>query len=122
MSYKIQPLPTFQRQAKRLIKKFKSLKQELQELNQSLEENPEQGTPLGQNCFKIRLSIRSKGKGKSGGSRIITHVQITGETVYLLSIYDKSDKSTLDEGELDALLSEIEDDSLPPSISPIPNS
>ncbi len=110
MSYKIKPLPTFQRQAKRLLKKYKSLKNELQELNQSLAENPEQGTPLGQNCFKIRLAIRSKGKGKSGGSRMITHVQITGETVYLLSMYDKSDKSTLDEGELDALLTEIEVD------------
>jgi len=110
MSYNVETIPTFDRQLKRLAKKFPSLKSDLARLTESLEENPEQGTPLGHNCFKIRLAIRSKGKGKSGGSRLITHVQITGETVYLLSMYDKSDKSTLDEGELDALLTEIEDD------------
>lgn len=66
MSYSVRPLPTFQKQAKRLIKKFKSLAQELHKLNEKLEENPNQGTPIGQNCYKIRLAIRSKGRGKSG--------------------------------------------------------
>lgn len=109
MSYSIKPLPTFRRQVKRLLKKFPSLKQELLNLNNSLTENPQQGTSFGSNCFKIRLAIRSKGKGKSGGSRVITHLQVEGEVVYLLSIYDKSEKSTLDENELDGLLSEIEE-------------
>ena len=54
------------------------------------------------------MAITSKNRGKSGGARIITNVHVVGETVYLLSIYDKSDKSNLDEGELDELLKEID--------------
>jgi len=51
-----------------------------------LENNPRLGTAIGKNCYKIRLSIRSKGKGKSGGARVITHliVNIGDETLYLL--------------------------------------
>lgn len=71
-------------------------------------ENPQLGTSIGKNCFKIRLSIASKGKGKLGGARVITHVHIIGETIYLLSIYDKSEKENLNEGEIDELLKEIE--------------
>ena len=65
---------------------------EFSHLVQSLKDNPKQGSPLGHNCFKIRISITSKGKGKSGGGRIITNLVVRDKTVYLLSIYDKSDK------------------------------
>jgi hypothetical protein len=58
----------------------------------ALKKNPEQGTNLGNNCFKIRLSVASKGKGKSGGARVITNIVISDDTVYLLTIYDKSEK------------------------------
>jgi mRNA-degrading endonuclease RelE of RelBE toxin-antitoxin system len=78
MSFRIKPLPSFQRQAKRLLKKFKSLEKELRDLNKLLEENPTQGMVLGQNCYKIRLAIRSKKAGKSGGSRVVTHVRVEG--------------------------------------------
>jgi len=74
-----------------------------------LEENPIQGTSLGRNCYKIRLSIASKGKGKSGGARIITNIVIADETVYLLSIYDKSDKENLTDKELIELLEFVQD-------------
>lgn len=76
-------------------------------LFESLEENPIQGTSLGRNCYKIRLAISSKGKGKSGGARLITNFVIAEETVYLLSIYDKSDKENLTDKELDILLGEV---------------
>jgi hypothetical protein len=56
---------------------------------------------------KIRLKISSKNKGKSGGGRVITCVRIVDEVIYLLSIYDKSEKESLTDSELDALLSEI---------------
>lgn len=74
-----------------------------------MEENPTQGTSLGRNCYKIRLSIASKGKGKSGGARIITNIVIANETVYLLSIYDKSDKENLTDKELIELLEFVQD-------------
>lgn len=102
-------MPSFQKQFKSLLKKHRSLKKDILQLQESLLENPIQGNSLGKNCFKIRLAISSKNRGKSGGARIITHVHIVGETVYLLSIYDKSTKSNLDESELDALLLEIDD-------------
>lgn len=74
---------------------------------ESLAKDPTQGTALGKNCYKIRLAIASKGKGKSGGARVITNVVISGVTVYLLSIYDKSDKETLSDKELSELLATL---------------
>ena len=93
---------------KRLAKKFPSLKAEYAALIEDLEENPKTGTPLGNNCFKIRLAIASKGRGKSGGARVITHLYIENKTVFLLSIYDKSEQSNVSDRELRELLSEIE--------------
>jgi len=63
-----------------------------------------QGISLGKSCYKLRLQIASKGKRKSGGARVITHVKIVEDTVYLLSIYDKSEKEDLNQGELDSFL------------------
>ena len=104
MSYNVLPIPPFDRQLKRLSKKYPSLKAEYLQLIESLEQNPEQGTNLGNNCYKIRLSIASKGKGKSGGARVITSFVIADTAVYLLSIYDKSEKQNLTDKELAELL------------------
>jgi hypothetical protein len=76
----------------------------------SLEKNPSQGTSLGRNCFKIRLAISSKGKGKRGGARVITHIVVLENTLYLLSIYDKSDKDNLSDKEIEELLNQIIDE------------
>lgn len=73
----------------------------------SLEQDPEQGTPLGNNCFKIRIAIASKGKGKSGGARVIIHVVVTNEVVFLLDIYNKSEQESISEKELAELLKMI---------------
>lgn len=107
MSYKVKTIAVFERQAKKLIKKYASLKKELFTLVQELKENPEHGTAIGKSCFKIRISIASKGKGKSGGARVITNIVVTDDTVYLLSIYDKSEKENLSDKELDELLKYI---------------
>lgn len=56
-------------------------------------ENPFQGTELSPGIRKIRMAITSKGRGKSGGARIITYTIITAESegrVYLMNAYDKS--------------------------------
>ena len=107
MSYNIIAVPTFRKELKKLAKKYHSLKTDLAVLFESLEENPTQGTSLGRNCYKIRLAISSKGKGKSGGARLITNFVIADDTIYLLSIYDKSDKENLTDKELDILLGEV---------------
>jgi len=107
MSYNIIAVPTFRKELKKLAKKYPSLKSDLAYLFEKLEENPKQGTSLGKNCYKIRLAISTKGKGKSGGARIITNFVITDNTVYLLSIYDKSNKENLTDKELNELLEEV---------------
>ena len=73
------------------------------------ETDPEQGKYLGRNCYKIRLSITSKGKGKRGGARVITNIVVSGITVYLLTIYDKADKENLTDIELKELLQFVPD-------------
>ncbi|WP_310586776.1 type II toxin-antitoxin system RelE/ParE family toxin [Runella salmonicolor] len=50
------------------------------------------------------MSIASKNQGKSGGARVITCVKIINDVVYLLSVYDKSEKDAIDEKELDSLI------------------
>lgn len=107
MNFKIEVSDRFNKELKRLVKKYPSLKLEYSELLDSLEQNPDQGTPIGQSCYKIRLAIASKGKGKSGGARIITHLYITGQTVYLLTIYDKSEQDSLTDKELTQLLADL---------------
>ena len=73
----------------------------------SLEVKPEQGTPLGQGCFKIRVAIRSKNRGKSGGARVITCVKLVQNNVFLLSVYDKADRESISDKELTELLKQI---------------
>ncbi len=100
MSYSVSTIPLFDKQAKRLAKKYPSLKSELSELFESLADNPTQGVPLANNFYKIRLAISSKGKGRSGGTRVVTYVKVTRSVVFLASIFDKSEKSTIIENEL----------------------
>jgi hypothetical protein len=52
------------------------------------------------------MKITSKGKGKSGGSRVITCVKVIDEHIKLLSIYDKSEQSDISDKFLIQLLSE----------------
>ena len=107
MIYRVETIDHFEKQAKRLKKKFSSLKGEIFELIESLEKTPIQGSPLSNGFYKIRLAIKSKGKGKSGGARVITHIKIIAETVYLVSIYDKSEQSDISDAELERLFSEL---------------
>ncbi len=105
MSYNVKTIPKFEKELKRLAKKHASLKVEYIQLIESLKENPVQRySPLGNECFKIRIGISSKGKGKSGGARVITYVQIVQTTVYLLTIFDKSEKENIPDKELQELL------------------
>jgi hypothetical protein len=107
MSYKVDTLSIFDKQAKRLSKKYPSLKNDLTVLIRSLADEPDQGKSLGNNFYKIRLAIASKNKGKSGGARIIAYVKITATTVFLTSIYDKSEKSNITDKELETIFNLI---------------
>ncbi len=107
MIYNIIAVPSFQKELKKLAKRYPSLKSEISVLFKTLKTNPKTGIALGNNCYKIRLSISSKGKGKNGGARIITNFVIADDLVYLLSIYDKSEKETLTNKEIAAILKSI---------------
>ena len=103
MNYSVKTIPKFEKNLKKLAKKYPSLKSEYATLVKSLQENPQLGTLIGHNCYKIRLSIASKGKGKSGGARVITNFLLADDIVYLLTIYDKSEKDNLSDKELEEL-------------------
>lgn len=104
MSYNILVTKQFEKEAKRLSKKYKSFKSDFEKLISTLEAKPDEGTGLGQNCYKVRMPIKSKGKGKSGGARVITLLRVVNEEVHLLSIYDKSEKETLSDKEIKKLV------------------
>ena len=107
MNYKVKSIAVFEKQAKKLIKKYPSLKLEIFNIVQALKINPNFGVSIGKNCFKIRIAISSKGKGKSGGARIITNFVINQKTIFLLTIYDKSTKENITDKELIELLDAI---------------
>lgn len=104
MSYKIFHSDHFEKQLKKLSKKYPSIKKDFESLLSSLKTDPKKGKALGKDCYKIRMSIASKRKGKSGGSRVIYCIKVIANSVFLLSIYDKSEKENIMDGELDFLL------------------
>ncbi len=103
----------FSKEAKKLMKKYKSLKSELRKLNEELLINPKLGTSIGKDTYKIRLAVKSKSRGKSGGLRIVTHLEVNlhmdekNQILYLLSIYDKSDTETISNKQLTRILSKL---------------
>jgi len=108
MSYNVLTIPPFDGQLKRLAKKFPSLKSEYAKLIENLEAEPFKGVALTNSCYKIRVAIKSKGKGKSGGTRVITHVQVIESNIFLLAIYDKSEQKDITDKEIKYLLSFID--------------
>lgn len=107
MSFKIVTIPSFDKEIKVLSKRHRSIPKDYEILLDDLEKTPKMGDEIIHNCFKIRLAITSKGKGKSGGARVITFVYIQDEIVYLLSIYDKSDKENISDKELRDLIQSL---------------
>lgn len=106
-NYSVTAIESFRREARKLIKKYRSISDEIIALREALSENPTMGISLGNGVYKVRLRIASKQKGKSGGARVITCVKVVRETVYLLSIYDKSEQSDIADEKIQELLREI---------------
>lgn len=104
MNYKVLTIPPFDKQFKKLVKRYPSIKSEIASLITELKSQPNKGMFLGNDCYKIRMAIASKGKGKSGGARVITYFAISEQSIFLLSIYDKSQQSDIEDKELLRLL------------------
>lgn len=109
MSFEVIVTQPFERKLKRMAKKYKSLSVDLAFLVDELAENATIGTPIGKECYKIRLAVASKGKGKRGGIRLITYVRVIKNKVYLLDIYDKSEQATITDSELKLLINILAD-------------
>ena len=106
MSYQLIIGARFNQMSRRFRKKYFSFADDFEQLLAELKQNPQAGEALGRDCFKVRMRIKSKNTGKSGGARVITCVKIVGQQIYLLAIYDKSEQSTITDQERDELLRE----------------
>ncbi|MBX2973224.1 MAG: hypothetical protein KF797_08985 [Flavobacteriales bacterium] len=106
-SFDVRSIATFDRQLKALAKKHASLKRDYTALLDDLERDPFIGAALGNACYKVRMAITSKGRGKSGGARVILHVVVHEHHVWLLTIYDKADVDSIPVAEIKRLLDEI---------------
>lgn len=110
MSYNIKTIPPFDKDFKRLFKRYRSLIDDVRQLMNDLQENPLLGIDLGHGVHKIRLAIRSKGGGKRGGARIITYTDVVLSvregTIIFLALYDKSDQDTISDRKIKDLLQE----------------
>lgn len=107
MKYRLEVQQTFAREAKRLGKRYPSLKADVRALSEEILANPQLGTDLGGGLRKIRMRITSKGKGKSGGARVITFtvvIAVEEAVINLLYIYDKAERSSISGNEIEELL------------------
>ncbi len=109
MEYEVETTELFAKQLKKLAKKYKSLKNDMQRFLDDLSENPHLGAYLGDDTYKIRVAVKSKGKGKSGGLRIIDYVIDSQKLIYLLTIYDKADTDTISQSTIKSYIKEIID-------------
>lgn len=103
MNCKITYTPDFAKALKKLSKRYRSIKQDYSQLLKDLHSNPLMGVDLGHHLRKVRMSITSKGCGKSGGARVITYTVILTQIeteIKLITIYDKSDKENISDAEL----------------------
>lgn len=108
MKVTISTIDEFERQARKLAKKYKSLKNDLRVLQEELKEDPFRGISLGGGVRKIRMAIGSKGKGRSGGARVLTlNVLVSDDAdVTLLTIYDKDEIDNVSDNYIKWLVSE----------------
>lgn len=106
MKVTIIPSDEFSRQFKRLAKKYKSLGKDYLDFRKEIADNPFQGANLGNGIHKVRMSIASKGKGKSGGARVLTLVMLVSNDaeVTLLTIYDKGEISNVSDSYIKQLI------------------
>lgn len=93
---------------KRLKKRYKSLEAYFERLLASLLQDPMQGVELEGGVRKVRLAITSKGRGKSGGARVIIRVRIVADELQLLYIYDKSDFENVNDAYLRDIMKRME--------------
>ena len=110
MNYRIILNNSFLKEAKRLAKKYYSFKEDLETLQNELKINPHSGVDLGNGLRKVRMAIKSKGRGKSHGARVITYILLISENeseINLLTIYDKAERENISKKEIEEITKTI---------------
>ncbi len=97
MNLNIRTLPCFDKDVKRLFKRYKQLASDLKSLREELSQNPKSGIELGNRCYKIRLANSSIPTGKSGGFRIVYYYIDSDSNLYLMSMYSKNELENIDD-------------------------
>jgi mRNA-degrading endonuclease RelE of RelBE toxin-antitoxin system len=97
MNFKIKTLTAFDKDVKRLYKRYKQLPKDLKLLNAELLENPKAGIKLGNGCYKIRLVNSSIPTGKSGGFRVIYYYIDMKNNLFLMTMYAKNELENIDD-------------------------
>jgi len=97
MNLNIKTLSCFEKDVKRLFKKYKQLPSDLKLLREKLSKNPKSGIELGNGCYKIRLANSSIPTGKSAGFRIIYYYIDSDNNLYLMSMYSKNELENIDD-------------------------
>jgi|SRR6478735_1764020 len=103
----VTPTTSFIKSAKTLKKKYQSITNDIIELSDQLEVNPYLGDLIKFHCYKIRMAITSKGKGKRGGARVIYMVHLKSEAIFLLEIFDKSEIENVSDAYLKSLIEDL---------------
>ncbi|WP_297440755.1 hypothetical protein [Sulfurimonas sp.] len=97
MTLNIKTLSSFNKDAKRLFKKYKQLPNDLKLLHKELLENPKSGIELAHRCYKIRVANSSIPTGKSGGFRVIYYYIDAMQNIFLMKMYSKSELENIDD-------------------------
>jgi len=107
MSYEVRVVDEFKKDVKKLLKKYRSIKTDILDLIEKLEEDYTIGINLGSNLYKIRVKNSDIG-GKSGGYRVIYYIRLTNDRIYLLTIFSKTQKENIDVKSLKPIVDGIE--------------
>lgn len=106
MSYEVIAIDEFQKDVKKLYKKYKHIKNDILELIEKLENDFDIGINLGDNLYKIRVKNSDIG-GKSGGYRVIYYTKLPNNKLYLMTIYSKTQQETINISALKNLLNKV---------------
>ena len=110
MSYRIELSTKFKKSIRNIKKSHRSIENDVDKLVLSLLDNPHQGILIKDKVYKIRIAITSKGRGKSGGARVITYVFDELERLTLLDIFDKSEQENISDNEIQEIIDSLDFD------------
>ena len=103
--------PDFQAQTRKLGKRYRSIRTDLQPLLNDIQSGNFMGdrlTDTGAIIFKVRLKNSDIQKGKSGGYRVIYQLR-DNTCVLLLVIYSKSDQEDVSTDQIRAIIAAFDE-------------